>query len=236
NDIELKGILSYKTISSIQSNINNSLSPLNNLTPMFIQSSNKTNVSRKLFQSNTTDQLTNKLTINRSKSDGIVENNDKKRIKLSPYTMFYRKLYEYVLSHLDLICYRLYGSQSNKFERIIWNLFENYTQLLFRSRLIQVYKSMPNSKLKTVRNKNLRENQLIDLPYSNKIFENIKSGHVNVNISSINYSSNKIQTNSTSNVLSSSIQVGTFSDDSNSNCLTKKVLQIEKDRQKIEEY
>ncbi|CAF1499832.1 unnamed protein product, partial [Rotaria sp. Silwood1] len=32
--------------------------------------------------------------------------------------------------------------------------------------------------------------------------------HVNVNISSINYSLNKIQTNSTSNVLSSSIQVG----------------------------
>ncbi|CAF1530755.1 unnamed protein product, partial [Rotaria sp. Silwood1] len=119
NDIELKGILSYKTISSIQS-------------------SNKTNVSRKLFQSNTTDQLTNKLTINRSKSDGIVENN---HIKLGPCTMFYRKLYEYVLSHLDLICYRLYGSQSNKFERIIWNLFENYTQLLFCSRLIQVYKS-----------------------------------------------------------------------------------------------
>ncbi|CAF1298359.1 unnamed protein product, partial [Rotaria sp. Silwood1] len=58
NDIELKGILSYKTISSIQSNINNSLSPINNLTPIFIQSSNKTNVSRKLFQSNTTDQLT----------------------------------------------------------------------------------------------------------------------------------------------------------------------------------
>ncbi|CAF1565999.1 unnamed protein product, partial [Rotaria sp. Silwood1] len=49
NDIELKSILSYKTISSIQSNINNS-------TPMFIQSPNKTNVSRKLFQSNTTDQ------------------------------------------------------------------------------------------------------------------------------------------------------------------------------------
>ncbi|CAF1501205.1 unnamed protein product [Rotaria sp. Silwood1] len=58
NDIELKGILSYKKISSIQSNINNSLSPINNLTPLFIQSSNKTNVSRKLFQSNTTDQLT----------------------------------------------------------------------------------------------------------------------------------------------------------------------------------
>ncbi|CAF1685056.1 unnamed protein product [Rotaria sp. Silwood1] len=62
NDIELKGILSYKTISSLQS-------------------PNKTNVSRKLFQSNTTDQLINKLTINRSKSDGIVENNDKKHIK-----------------------------------------------------------------------------------------------------------------------------------------------------------
>ncbi|CAF1490523.1 unnamed protein product, partial [Rotaria sp. Silwood1] len=28
----------------------------------------------------------------------------------------------------------------------------------------------------------------------------------------------------------------TFFDDSNSNCLTKKILQIEKDRQKIEEY
>ncbi|CAF3526498.1 unnamed protein product [Rotaria sp. Silwood1] len=63
NDIELKGILSYKTISSIQSNINNSLSPINNLTPMFIQSSNKTNVSRKVFQSNTTDQLTVKFII-----------------------------------------------------------------------------------------------------------------------------------------------------------------------------
>ncbi|CAF1550552.1 unnamed protein product, partial [Rotaria sp. Silwood1] len=58
NDIELKDILSYKTILSIQSNINNSLSPINNLTPMCIQSSNKTNVSRKVFQSNTTDQLT----------------------------------------------------------------------------------------------------------------------------------------------------------------------------------
>ncbi|CAF1519252.1 unnamed protein product, partial [Rotaria sp. Silwood1] len=56
--------------------------------------------------------------------------------------------------------------------------------------------------------KNLKENQLIDLPYSNKTFENTKSGYVNVNISSINYSSNKIQTNPTSNVLSSSIQVG----------------------------
>ncbi|CAF5088905.1 unnamed protein product, partial [Rotaria sp. Silwood1] len=56
-------ILSYKTISSIQSNINNSLSPINNLTPMFIQSLNKTNVSRKVFQSNTTDQLTVKFII-----------------------------------------------------------------------------------------------------------------------------------------------------------------------------
>ncbi|CAF0917378.1 unnamed protein product [Rotaria sp. Silwood1] len=63
NDIELKSILSYKTISSIQSNINNSLSPINNLTPMFIQSSNITNVSRKLFQSNTTDQFTVKFII-----------------------------------------------------------------------------------------------------------------------------------------------------------------------------
>ncbi|CAF1471446.1 unnamed protein product [Rotaria sp. Silwood1] len=158
NDIELKGILSYKTILSIQSNINNSLSPINNLTPMFIQSSNKTN---------------NKLTINRSKSDGIVENNDKKHIKLSPYTMFYRKLYEYVLSRLDLICYRLHGSQSNKFERIIWNLFENYTQLLFRSRLIQVYKSMPNSKLKPVRSVFIRSINKYDF-VENEIYIQLK--------------------------------------------------------------
>ncbi|CAF1349184.1 unnamed protein product [Rotaria sp. Silwood1] len=66
----------------------------------------------------------------------------------------------------------------------------------------EIFLNIPNL------DKNLKENQLIDLPYSNKIFENIKSKHVNVNISSINYSSNKIQTNSTSNVLSSSIQVG----------------------------
>ncbi|CAF0798224.1 unnamed protein product [Rotaria sordida] len=187
NDIELKGILSYKTISSIQSNINNSLSSINNVTRMFNQSPNKTNVSRKLFQSNTTDQSTNKSTINRSKSDGIVENNDKKHVKLSPYTMFYCKLYKYVLSRLDAICDRLKEFQSNKLEKIVWNLFlylfENYTQLLFRSRdldqiilssiyyvansnlfqykqdkqeltwsrLIQAYKSTPNSKLKTVR-------------------------------------------------------------------------------------
>ncbi|CAF1547509.1 unnamed protein product [Rotaria sp. Silwood1] len=159
--------------------------------------------------------------------------------------MFYRKLYEYVLSRLDLICCRLYGSQSNKFEKIIWNLFENYTQLLFCSRdLDQIILSSiyyvansnlfqyeqdkqeltwshknscltPSKPAGTINlidgyiiDKNLKENQLIDLPYSNKTFENIKSGHVNVNISSINYSSNKIQTNSTSNVLSSSIQVG----------------------------
>ncbi|CAF1071702.1 unnamed protein product [Rotaria sordida] len=423
NDIQLKGILSYKTISSIQFNLTDkSLSPTNNLTSILIQSPNKTNVSRKLFQSDRSDQSTNKLTINRSKSDGIIENNDKKSIKLSPYIMFYRKLYEYVLSRLDIICSRLYGSESNKFEKIVWNLFiylfENYTELLFRSRdldqiilssiyyvanshlfqnqfytlnekeltwyrLIQAYKSMPNSKLKTVRSvfirsinkddfieneenidknpcltpskpagtknlidgniigditsfykeiflnipnleknleNNLNENQLIDLPYRNKTFENNKSEYLNINISSnifINYSSNKIQsnlsypqstnktnyfikdkqTNSTSNVLSSSIQAGanntvrttrtrtedgkflttistiskinnsndnqdnilinrneknlffgqstnnsikrTLSDDSNSNCLTsltKKVLQIEKDRQYIQEY
>ncbi|CAF1509303.1 unnamed protein product, partial [Rotaria sp. Silwood1] len=65
----------------------------------------------------------------------------------------------------------------------------------------EIFLNIPNI------DKNLKENQLIDLPYSNKIFENIKSGHVNVNRSSINYSLNKIQTNSTSNVLSSSIQV-----------------------------
>ncbi|CAF4042428.1 unnamed protein product [Rotaria sordida] len=321
--------------------------------------------------------MMNKLTINRSKSNGIVENNDKKHVKLSPYTMFYfilkllfrsRDLDQIILSSI------YYVANSNLFQ------YKQDKQELTWSRLIQAYKSTPNSKLKTVRSvfirlinkydfveneenihknpcltpskpagtinlidgniigdissfykeiflnipfleknleNNLKENQLIDLPYRNKTFENIKSGHVNVNISSnifINYSSNiyssssssnnqtsyltrDIQTNSTSNVLSSSIQAGTnntvrttrirtedgnflttistlsklnnsnenqddilfnrneknlffgqstnnsikrtLSDDSNSNCLTsltKKVLQIEKDRQKIEEY
>ncbi|CAF1239723.1 unnamed protein product [Rotaria sordida] len=166
----------------------------------------------------------------------------------------------------------------------------------------------------------LNDTMLILFHLINKTFENNKSEYLNINISSnifINYSSNKIQsnlsypqstnktnyfikdkqTNSTSNVLSSSIQAGanntvrttrtrtedgkflttistiskinnsndnqdnilinrneknlffgqstnnsikrTLSDDSNSNCLTsltKKVLQIEKDRQYIQEY
>ncbi|CAF1311507.1 unnamed protein product [Rotaria sordida] len=59
NDIQLKGILSYKTISSIQFNLTDkSLSPTNNLTSILIQSPNKTNVSRKLFQSDRSDQST----------------------------------------------------------------------------------------------------------------------------------------------------------------------------------
>jgi len=98
--------------------------------------------------------------------------------------MFYCKLYTYVLSRLDAIFDRLKEFQSSKLEKIVWNLFlylfENYTELLFRSRdldqiilssiyyvansnlfqykqeltwsrLIQAYKSTPNSKLKTVR-------------------------------------------------------------------------------------
>jgi hypothetical protein len=52
--------------------------------------------------------------------------------------MVYGKLYDLVLSRLDLICLRLYGSKSHEFEKIVWNLFlylfENYTELLFRSR------------------------------------------------------------------------------------------------------
>ncbi|CAF5190266.1 unnamed protein product, partial [Rotaria sp. Silwood1] len=83
----------------------------------------------------------NNLSINRSKSDSLVEKSGEINVKLSPYIMFYRKLYEYVLSRLDVICYRLYGSQSNKFEKLVWNLFiylfENYTDLLFRSREIE---------------------------------------------------------------------------------------------------
>ncbi len=133
----------------------------------------------------------------------MVENSSINVVKSSPYTMFYRKLYELVLSRLDLICLRLYGSQSNQFEKIVWNLFlylfENYTEFLFRSRdldqillsciyysansnlfkkekekekeeltwfrLIQAYKSMPNSKLKTLRSvfiRELNENELFN--------------------------------------------------------------------------
>jgi hypothetical protein len=120
------------------------------------------------------------LSISRTQSEGLVTNVR----KLSPYTMFYRKLYELVLSRLDLLCVRLYGSSSNEFEKMVWNLFlylfVNYTCQLFRSRdidqiiltciyysansnlfhskeeltwarLIQAYKSIPNSKVKILR-------------------------------------------------------------------------------------
>lgn len=93
--------------------------------------------------------------------------------------MFYRKLYDLVVSRLNILCLRLFTSQPNSIETLIWNLFiylfENYTELLFRSRdldqillssiyfisnssiiktkqeltwthLIQAYKSMPNAK------------------------------------------------------------------------------------------
>jgi hypothetical protein len=123
--------------------------------------------------------------LNRSRSDPVVENSSVHVLKMTPYTMFYRKLYELVLSRLDVLCLRLFGSESNQFEKIIWNLFlylfENHTELLFRGRdldqillsciyyssnsnlfkkeneeltwlrLIQAYKAMPNSKLKTLR-------------------------------------------------------------------------------------
>jgi hypothetical protein len=109
--------------------------------------------------------------------------------------MFYRKFYELVLSRLDLLCLRLYGSQSNQFEKFVWNLFlylfENFTELLFRSRdldqillsciyyssnstffrkdeltwprLIQAYKSIPNSKLKTLRSVFIRSHNTNEL-------------------------------------------------------------------------
>jgi hypothetical protein len=51
--------------------------------------------------------------------------------------MLYEKLYDIVISRLDLLCLRLFGSKSNQYEKIIWNLFlflfENYTKLLFSS-------------------------------------------------------------------------------------------------------
>ncbi|CAF2207576.1 unnamed protein product [Rotaria magnacalcarata] len=177
-----------KYLSSIEEIIissMDSLSPNNHLTPIFIQSPNKNNVSRKLLQSSTAttitpNQFNNNLSLIRSQSDGIVE----KTVKLCPYSMFYRRLYDLVSSRLDILCLRLFSSQSNQIEKLIWNffiyLFENYLELLFRSRdldqillssiyfisnskliqnnqeltwtrLIQSYKSMPNAKLKTLR-------------------------------------------------------------------------------------
>jgi hypothetical protein len=59
-------------------------------------------------------------------------------MKLSPYTMFYRKFYQLVFSRLDLLCLRLLGNQSNAFEKATWNfflhLFESSTEKLFRAR------------------------------------------------------------------------------------------------------
>ncbi len=120
--------------------------------------------------------------------------------KTSPYTMFYRKLYDLVICRINLLILRLYGSQTNHFEKVVWNLFlylfENHTEYLFRSRdldqillssiyysansilfqkqekeeltwfrLIQAYKSMPNSKLKTLRSvfiRSINDNQSFD--------------------------------------------------------------------------
>jgi hypothetical protein len=126
--------------------------------------------------------------------------------------MLYEKLYDIVISRLDLLCLRLFGSKSNQYEKIIWNLFlflfENYTKLLFSSRnldqiilstifysintnlfqinqdnqqltwfrLIQAYKSMPNSKSKAFRSVFIRKinneqfisNQIIS---SNKFYQ-----------------------------------------------------------------
>ena len=79
NDIQSKGILTFQQLSLIQFNISNSLSPppsqttttaaaaaaaaaatvtnqnSTNLTQMYMQSPNKSNVSRKLFQDSTTN-------------------------------------------------------------------------------------------------------------------------------------------------------------------------------------
>ncbi|CAF1353668.1 unnamed protein product [Rotaria sordida] len=300
----------------------------NGIDPHVVEDVTNTSQHNSTVTTDLTSNVTesNKLTINRSKSDGIIENNDKKSIKLSPYIMFYRKLYEYVLSRLDIICSRLYGSESNKFEKIVWNLFiylfENYTELLFRSRdldqiilssiyyvanshllqnqfytlnekeltwyrLIQAYKSMPNSKLKTVRSvfiRSINKDDFIEneenidknpclTPSKPAETKNLIDGNIIGDITSTNNTarttrirtedgnflttistlskinnSNENQDNILFNRNEKNLFFGqstnnsikrTHSDDSNSNCLTsltKKVLQIEKDRQKIEEY
>ncbi len=139
----------------------------------------------------------------------MVENSSMNVRKLSPYTMFYRKLYDLVLCRLDLISLRLYGSQSNEFEKIVWNLFlylfENHTEFLFRSRdldqillsciyysansnlfkreqkeeltwsrLIHAYRSMPNSKLKTLRSVFIRSINQNDFYNNQQNFRKIK--------------------------------------------------------------
>jgi hypothetical protein len=74
----------------------------------------------------------------RTASDPVVERCPMDPPKLSPYTMFYRKLYQLVLARLRLLCLRLRPSSHNEFERIVWNsflfLFYNHTNDLLRSR------------------------------------------------------------------------------------------------------
>lgn len=59
NDIQLKGILTYQQINNFNNlNHQQTLSPSNSLTPLFIQSPKINNVSRKLFSNSiTTNQL-----------------------------------------------------------------------------------------------------------------------------------------------------------------------------------
>ena len=177
NEIESKGILSYQSISMINDK-NHFISPFSEQSS---SSPNSNLVKRKLFDNSSK----NELTIIRTRSDPLTEKN---QMKMSPYRMFYRKLYQLVQRRLNLICLRLFGSDSISIEKFIWNLFiylfEHHTKWLFQSRdldqillstifysinsnlfkkkdndkysltwfrLIQAYKSIPNTKLKTLR-------------------------------------------------------------------------------------
>ncbi|CAF1179350.1 unnamed protein product [Adineta steineri] len=146
NEIETKGFLTYQQIQNLQIKLNNhSTTPTHqtptNLTSMYFQSPNHNNVKRNLFSnSNSNNQPSNNcLSIIRSRSDPIVENNtNPSNQKMTPYIKFYRKLYELVLSRIESLCIRLYQRESNNIEKYIWNLFlflfENHTKLLFQSR------------------------------------------------------------------------------------------------------
>ncbi|CAF1047479.1 unnamed protein product [Adineta ricciae] len=180
NEIQSKGILTYEQIQQIQHK--SSLITPTNLTNLFLHSPSSSNqVKRKLFDSTP---------IIRTQSDPLREN----LIKESPYTMFYRKYYQLVFTRLDLLCSRLFGRNSNEIKKTIWNfylfLFENYTKKLFCQRdldqillstiyfiaqrenfnftwisLLQAYKSIPNSNLKTIRSvfiKTIHSNEIIN--------------------------------------------------------------------------
>ena len=176
NDIQTKGILPYKNLSSQCPS-----SPNSNLIQHFHQSPLSHQIKRRLFDNSTTTTTTTSVT--RTQSDTTVDNSQRHPLKASPYMMFYKKFYRLVSQRIHLIYIRLFGNEQKHFLNQIWNLFlflfEHHIEHLFKSRhldqiilicffysfnsklidnheltwtkLIQIYKTMPNANLHLTR-------------------------------------------------------------------------------------